>query len=165
MYCDAMRAGCNRAAAIACALACAPPPAMALLQSCTVAATTVNFATYNPQSATTDDAVGTVTVTCSVTLLGLLESWTIALSTGGSGTFANRQMSSAGHHLTYNLYTNATRTTVWGDGTAGTSVVSDSRLLSVGTNNYSYSVYGRVPIAQDRPPGTYVDGITVTLNY
>jgi spore coat protein U-like protein len=148
-----------------CAVVCAPRPALALLQSCTVAATTVSFGTYNPQSASPNDAVGTVTVTCTVILVGLLESWTIALSTGGSGTFANRQMSNGTHHLSYNLYTNSTRTTVWGDGTGGTSVVSDSRLLSIGTNSYSYSVYGGVPVAQDQTPGTYVDAITVTLNY
>src|SRR5690242_7758826 len=72
--------------------------------SCSVAATGVNFGVYNPLSGAPAAATGTVTVTCDV-LVGLLASWTVALNTGNSGSFAPRLLRSGGNHLTYNLYT------------------------------------------------------------
>jgi spore coat protein U-like protein len=67
--------------------------------------------------------------------------------------------------MQYNLYTNAGHTQVWGDATGGTVKISDSQLVLVGTSQYSYTAYGRIPALQDLPPGTYTDTITVTLNY
>jgi spore coat protein U-like protein len=147
-------------------LAALPRTALALLQSCTVAASPSPFGLYVPSNpAALSSSSGTITVTCSVTLVGLLEGWTILLSTGNSGTFAARQMSVAGRSLSYNLYTTAAHTQVWGDGTAGTGTISDLQLLTVGTNSYPYTVYGSVPALQDQPPGTYNDVIVVTVNY
>lgn len=139
--------------------------AWALLQSCNVSATAVNFGVYNPLSGTPDDATGTVSVSCDVILLGLLESWTITLSTGSSGSYASRKLHSGASVLTYNLYTNAARTTIWGDGTGGTSIVSDSQALVIGSNTSNYTAYGRVAAGQDQAAGTYTDVITVTLIY
>jgi spore coat protein U-like protein len=146
-------------------LACSTSPAYALLQSCSVSATAMSFGAYDPTSATPRDSTGTVTVTCTAILLGVSASWDILLSTGSSGSFSPRGLFSGGSSLRYNLYTNAGRTQVWGDGTAGTAKVSDSQLLLVGTNQYPYTTYGRIPALQDRAPGTYMDTITVTVNY
>ncbi len=55
----------------------ASQPALALLQSCTVSATTVMFNTYDPTNVNGRDGVGTITVTCSVLALGLFENWDI----------------------------------------------------------------------------------------
>jgi spore coat protein U-like protein len=137
----------------------------ALLQSCGVSATSVNFGTYNPLSATATQATGTVTVTCEVLLVGLFVSWTVTLSTGSSGTYSVRQLQSGAHTLSYNLYTNSARTSVWGDGTNGTSVASGNPFLIVGSNTVNYTVYGSVPAAQDRPAGNYTDTLTVTMIY
>jgi len=139
--------------------------AWALLQSCSVSATAVNFGVYNPLSGTATDATGTVSVTCGVTLIGLFASWTVKLSQGSSGSFATRQLTSGASTLSYNLYTNAARTSIWGDGTGGTAVISDTQLLIVGSNTNNYTAYGRVPAGQDRAAGTYNDTIIVTLVY
>lgn len=104
-------------------------------------------------------------MTCTAILVGVSASWDILLSTGSSGSFSPRRLFSGGNSLLYNLYTSAGRTQVWGDGTAGTAKVSDSQLLLVGTNQYSYTTYGRIPALQDRAPGAYMDTITVTVNY
>jgi len=146
-------------------LACSSSRAYALLQSCGVSATALSFGSYDPSSATARDGIGTVTVTCTVTLVGLLTSWDILLSTGSSGSFIPRRLFSGGNSMQYNLYINAGRTQVWGDATGVTAKVSDSRLTVVGTNQYSYTAYGRIPALQDLAPGTYTDTITVTLNY
>jgi spore coat protein U-like protein len=148
------------------ALFALPRTALALLQSCTVAASPAPFGFYVPSNPVAlSSSSGTITVTCSVTLLGLLEGWSILLSSGNSGSFGSRQMSLAGKSLTYNLYTTAAHTQVWGDGTAGTATVSDLQLLSIGTNSYPYTVYGSISALQDQPPGTYTDVIVVTVNY
>jgi spore coat protein U-like protein len=146
-------------------LACSSSRAYALLQSCSVSATALSFGTYDPSSATARDSTGTVTVTCTAKLLGLSASWDILLSTGSSGSFTPRHLFSGGNSLQYNLYINAGRTQVWGDATGGTAKVSDSQFLLVGTNQYSYTTYGRIPALQNLAPGTYTDTITVTVNY
>jgi spore coat protein U-like protein len=139
--------------------------AWALLQSCTVAATPVNFGLYDPLTPSANVATGAVSVTCTVTLLGLLESWTIALSTGNSSNFTTRQLLNGGSPLSYNLYTSAAYANVWGDGSGSTTLVSAHVLLSSGTTVTNYTVYGRIPAGQDSAAGTFMDTIVVTLNY
>lgn len=151
-------------AVVALALA-APNCAHAILEGCDVSATNLAFGVYDPLSAAARDSVGTVIVSCSVTLVGLLVSWDIQLSTGGSGSYASRRMTAGAQTLAYNIYTNPTRTVVWGDGTAGTGRVSETKLLAVGVTQSVYAAYGRIPAAQDRPPGTYTDSIVVTLTF
>jgi spore coat protein U-like protein len=143
----------------------ASPESFAILQSCNVASSSVAFGNYNPTSLTALDGTGTVTVSCSVILAGLLASWTISLSTGTSGTYSPRRMANGAAVLAYNLYTTAARTSVWGDGNGGTSVVSDSRTLIVGNNTTQYTMYGRIPTLQDVRAGAYSDTITVAIDY
>ncbi|MFL6602641.1 MAG: spore coat U domain-containing protein [Steroidobacteraceae bacterium] len=146
-------------------LVCSSARAYASLQSCGVSATAVAFGSYDPSSATARDSTGTITVTCTATLLGIGASWDIPLSTGGSGSFTPRRLFNGGNSMQYNLYINAARTQVWGDATGGTAKVSDSQFVLVGTSQYSYTTYGRIPALQNLGPGTYTDTITVTLNY
>ncbi len=58
-------------------------------------------------------------------------------------------MSNGGFHLSYQLYSNAARTTVWGNGTGGTVTVS-ARLVRQSTQNFT--VYGRIPALQGVKP-------------
>ncbi|MBD3828778.1 MAG: spore coat protein U domain-containing protein [Stenotrophomonas sp.] len=147
-------------------LACASPPAQALFASCTTSASGVAFGTYPPFSASPTDSTGTVTVTCTPLLAGLLVSYTIALSTGSSGNYASRSMSSGVSTLQYQLYTDSARSTVWGDGSAGTATISDSYLLDLLVpKTRNYTVYGRIPALQPASPGAYGDTIMVTVTY
>jgi spore coat protein U-like protein len=131
---------------------------------CTVSAIPVNFGLYNPLTATPNVATGTVTMTCTV-LLGLFESWTIALSPGNSNNFTTRKMLNGTSPLSYNLYTTAAYSNVWGDGSGSTAVISGNALLSIGTSVYPYTVYGRIPAGQDSAAGSFLDTIVVTLNF
>jgi spore coat protein U-like protein len=92
-------------------------------------------------------------------------SWTVALNSGSSGNYVARQMRSGTDFLSYNLYTSAARTSVWGDGTDGTTLVSAAPFLLVGSNTVDYTVYGRVPAGQDRAAGIYMDPNIVTVTY
>ena len=141
-----------------------PLQAMALLESCTVAAVPVAFGSYNPLSASPLSSTGTVTVTCTA-IISLAVSYTIKLSQGGAGSYAPRKMAFSSNNLNYNLYTSNSYGVVWGDGTGGTSFVSDSYALALLINVVNYSVYGSVPALQNIPAGAYSDLITVTVNY
>lgn len=131
--------------------------------SCSVSATAVSFGSYLPIA--TVDSTGTVSVTCSVLLLGLNVSYEIRLSTGNSGSFATRTMLSGGHTLNYNLYTDASRTSIFGDTTGGTFSITDSYNLSLFSRTLNYTVYGRIPSGQNPFVGTYQDTIIVSVIY
>jgi spore coat protein U-like protein len=130
--------------------------------ACTVSATPVSFGSYNVFNASPLDATGTITVNCT----GLLSvSYNIKLSTGLSGSYAPRKMANGANRLNYNLYTDATRLTVWGDGSAGTLSVSGNILLVLLGVDVNHTVYGRVPALQNVAVGSYSDNITVTLTF
>lgn len=121
---------------------------------CSVNAQSVNFGNYSPFSSQPTDSAGNIGVTCDV-----ITSYSIALSAGG-GTYTARVMTSAGHLLYYNLYSDIGRNIVWGDGIGGVS----STLSGSGTS-VNHPVYGRIPARQNAYVGSYGDTITVTLNF
>lgn len=148
---------------LACSALVFPVSAHAILANCTVAGTGIVFPNYVSPGGASATSTGTIGVTC--TGLGLLVSYTIQLS-AGSGSFANRALVFASTNvLNYNMYVDSTRLSIWGDGTSGTSTVSDSYLLSIGNNLRNYTVYGLVPGGQNKPAGTYTDHIIITLTF
>jgi len=81
----------------------------------------------------------------------------------GGGTFATRTLSSGGSTLDFNLYRDAAYSQVWGDGTGATFTVAGTGSGLLTSNNIT--VYGQIPISQDKPVGTYTSLITVTVSY
>ncbi|MGR9046029.1 MAG: Csu type fimbrial protein [Gammaproteobacteria bacterium] len=131
--------------------------------SCSVNTSGVSFGVYDVFSPVANDSAGNIHVSCSdLLLVGV--SYEILLSTGG-GSYASRSMASGIHTLGYNLYTDINRTTVWGDGSAGTAKVTGSFLLGIFSQNRDHPVYGRIPAQQNGYVGSYSDIITVTINY
>lgn len=129
-------------------------PVLAHAASCTVSAVSAAFGGYDVFQQQATETTGSVTVTCHSTT-----TYTISLS-AGSGTFAARVMKNGTQQLNYNLFTDAQRLTVWGDGTAGTSTVSAT------ATGGSYTVYGMIPALQKTVgAGSYSDTITVTVTY
>lgn len=134
--------------------------------SCSVSATPINFGNYNPVSGAAVTASGNVAVTCSALLVGLNVSYVIALNAGLNGNFTARLMKAGvSSFLPYNIYTTSAMTTVWGDGTGGSSTVSDAYLLSLLSVTRNYPTWGRIPGSQVAPLGNYSDTITVTVTY
>jgi len=129
-----------------------------LLPSCTISVTSVNFGNYNVFNGTAVDSTGTITYRCNATAVNI----TITLSKGQSSTYNPRTMTKGGETLDYNLYTNAGRTSIWGDGTSGTSVYSR---VNPPNNDVNVTIYGRVPAAQDVSAGSYSDTVSATINF
>lgn len=130
-------------------LTCAPSHA-----ACTVSTNGVNFGNYDGSEV---PGTGEITVAgCTAST-----SYTIALSPGSSNDFITRTMQNTidtSHTLSYNLYTSATYSNVWGNGT-NSSVVSGT-----GTGGI-YTVYGLIPKGQNPYVGSYSDPIVVTLTF
>lgn len=71
-------------------------------------------------------------------------------------------MLSGGSTLDYNLYIDAARSSIWGDGSSGTSHYSATLALPILN---TLTVYGRVPAAQDISAGSSSDTVVVTINF
>lgn len=157
------------AGALVCATAIATPVAIAatttttfqvtatVLSVCSVSATNLAFGNYDASLGTPVDGSSTVTVTCTPS-----ETYDVGLNagTGTGATVAVRRMTNGANTLDYSLYTNAGRTTVWGE-TIGTDT-------QAGTGNgagQALTVYGRIPTAQYVAAGAYTDTITATVTY
>jgi spore coat protein U-like protein len=76
-----------------------------------------------------------------------------------------------GETLGYNLYRDAARSLVWGDGTSGTTFPTGRFVFnppSFGNNQQAqFTVYGRIPANQNPAAGTYqtVSPVTVIVEY
>lgn len=127
--------------------------------SCTfTGVTNVSFGAYNVYAALpNNNGVGSLTINCNNQGSATKN---VTLSTGQSNSYASRIMSSGVNHLNYNLYTNSARTTVWGDGTGGSNIMTVSR-----NGSTTLSIYGTIPAGQDASVGSYTDSITITVTF
>jgi spore coat protein U-like protein len=120
---------------------------------CSLSAQGVNFGSYDVFNNVGLDSTGNIGVTCDIST-----AYSLSLSPGG-GPYASRSMADGPNLLNYNLYTDAARAVIWGDGTGGTGVVSGSGTTA------NHTVYGRISARQNVSLGSYSDSITVTVNF
>ena len=129
-----------------------------VINSCNITATPLNFGSTS-SLATQRVANSAVSVQCTNG-----DAYRIALDGGtSSSNVARRTMKGASSAATvsYQLYTTDSRSVIWGDGTAGTSVVS-----SVGSGLTAVvPVYGLVPVQSTPIPDTYTDTVTATVTF
>ncbi len=132
----------------------------ALAASCTVSTSGVAFGTYDTLGGQPGDSSGYVTVSCTGTS-GEVVNFTLSSATN------TRNLQGPRRALIYQLYVDASRTQVWGDGTAGTSTITAS--ITVGSNGsvqQNYYVYGRIAGGQSAAEaGSYLDTLLVNLNW
>lgn len=154
-----------RAAAVALALLASA--ACVRAQSCSVAAATVAFGTYDPFAGLPRDSTGSVGVNCAAHATALTLWYSVSLSAGGSGNVAARKLAAGADLMSYQLHTNSLHTTPWGDGSGGTSQVFGSLLLNLLLPvSSTHTVHGRIPAGQTGVgAGSYADAITVTVSY
>jgi spore coat protein U-like protein len=123
--------------------------------------TAVSFGSYEALNTIPLDQTGSLTFNCSLLALQTL---TIDLSKGNSGTYAFREMRKAGGGtLHYNLYLDATRTQIWGDATGGS--VHFGPYLPLLNQDHTVTIYGRIPAQQASPTGAYTDTVVATINF
>ena len=129
-------------------------------KNCIIDAPDLNLGTFDGTNNLAANSTISVRCTSGTTFF-------VDLSTG-AGTYANRTMSNGTDTLTYNLFTNAGFTTVWGDGTGTTGRGSGTGAGMAVGNAQSLIVYGRLLASANTGPvgaGTYTDTITATITY
>lgn len=139
-------------------LAIATPPAWS--QSCTVTTSALEFSTYDLLSALPTDAHGSVNVSCSSGTMYVIR---LDAGSGGTAAFSPRQLTGdvSADALNYNIYVDAARTQVFGDGTSGTVTVVG---LGSGATQI-HQAYGRIPARQKVGPGRYGDALAVSVDW
>jgi spore coat protein U-like protein len=139
-------------------------PIASATASCNISSISgVNFGNYNPLSFVVDNSAGSMTITCTNNIFAQAKAnpdVTIELSKGQSTTYSPRIMNNGTQLLHYNLYVDAGRTKIWGDGTGETSVVTEHDCGSA-----TVTVYGQISNGQNVKIGNYSDTITVTINF
>jgi spore coat protein U-like protein len=161
----------SAAVLVAIGLSLVPVGPVLAAADCSVTATGVAFGTYDPFAGSADDSTGTVTVTCTYTGPGGADkvNYTVSLSPGGSGSYAQRRLTVGSGLLGYNLFQDGARALVWGNGSTGTVLASGSLVVTPAgphrTRSQSHTIYARIPQLQDAEPGEYSDSIVVTLTF
>jgi spore coat protein U-like protein len=92
--------------------------------------------------------------------------YNVDLSRGASATYAARTMSNGTDTLTYNLYTDTTYATIWGDGTSSTARRAGTGAGFAATT--TLTVAGRLQASTNTGPvgaGTYTDTIVASIVY
>jgi len=131
--------------------------------NCTISTGNLAFGAYDSIGTNASaplDNTGSVTTTCTTG-----SAVTIRLSQGdnaealSSDAIPLRQMISGTDLLPYFLYSNAGRTTVWGND-------ASADVPDVGTGTTSLlTVYGRVPAGQNKPVGSYTDTVVAAVDF
>ena len=127
---------------------------------CNITTTPIGFGNYESSSVFALDATADVNVNCDASVPYLVR---LDAGENSAGTFSPRKMLLAGGSdaMNYNLYRNASRSEIWGDGTNGSFIQSGA-----GTGaGVQLPVYGRLFGAQNVGAGTYLDNITVTIEW
>ncbi len=131
--------------------------------SCSINTNPMTFGVYNgvdANASTTLDATTTVISSCTSGAAAM-----ITMNAGASAgsrsddTPVRRMTSEAGDYLIYQVYSDVSRETVWGD------TVSTGVALSGNGSPQILTVYGSIPSAQLLPEGDYRDQIIVTITY
>ena len=131
--------------------------------SCSIETTPMAFGAYDgvvANASTALDAMATVISSCTSGAAALITM--NAGNSAGSGSDdvpVRRMTSEAGDYLVYQVYSDVSRETVWGN-TDPTGVA----LTGTGVPQ-SLTVYGSIPSAQIVPEGDYSDQIYVTIIY
>jgi hypothetical protein len=82
---------------------------------------------------------------------------------GNAPSFTPHYMLKASEQLTYNLYLDAARTTIWGDNTGGSSHYGP--INPPNNTNVNLTIYGRITAGQDVSAGLHTDSIVGTVNF
>jgi spore coat protein U-like protein len=126
--------------------------------ACTISAASVNFGAYNVFNAAPLDSTGTVTCQCANNDRDVQ----VFLSAGQSGSYFPRTMGKGSESLPYNLFTDAARTSIWGDGSGGTVAYFNNRPR---TQVFVLTIYGRIYSGADVSSGSYSDSVVATINF
>lgn len=150
----------TRTCALLLAGLCGLTPASALAACEIRGVVGLSFLNYTSTSTQPLDTNGSITFQCTLVATPV----TIDLSQGSSNSYEPRRMQGpSSNTLAYNLYLDATRLSIWGNGLSGTSHYGPvTPPLDV---DITVPIYGRVPAQQSVVAGAYADTLVVTVTF
>lgn len=117
------------------------------------------FGNYDVYSALPVDTIGTVRIRCN----SFAKTVIVDLGDGNASNFTPRYMLKVAEHLTYNLFLDAARTTIWGNNTGGSSHYGP--VDPPNNTNVDLPIYGRITALQDVSAGAFIDTVVATVNF
>ena len=131
--------------------------------NCVTTISNVSFGNYN----TINNTTGTMGILVSCTRASnsaTTFTYTLKLSRGPGASYSTRSMSGTGDTLFYNLYLSPAYTSIWGDGSGGSSFYSGSLTVPANsTRSETITVYGLIPGGQNVLPGAYATATAINL--
>ena len=130
-----------------------------VVNNCSITTAALSFGPYDPvvsNVSTNLDGTGRVTLACTKGATA-----TVALGSGSNASSSTRRLSDGNaNYLSYELYQDSGRSTVWN---AGSGVLSPPPASSKTAREFT--VYGRIAANQDVPAGSYSDTVVATVNF
>jgi spore coat protein U-like protein len=126
---------------------------------CSIATTPLAFGAYDPVADNLViplDRTGTVIIRCTKGATA-----NIGLDLGDNPLAGTRRMTDGTNLLTYQIYSDANHTQVWGNAAPAWFTAPPAPSAAA----RSFFVYGRVFAAQDVPSGNYADIVEATVNF
>ena len=126
--------------------------------NCIVSTSPVAFGNVDVTTGSAVNGTGGISVTCTN---GTAWAADAAAGAGTGVSLTVRKMTAGANLLNYALYTESSRTTLWGDGVTG------SKISDTGTGSaQAKTIYGQVLASQvGAPAGSYADTVVVTVTY
>ena len=126
--------------------------------NCRISVSDLSFGVYDPlltNAQSSLDATAALTVSCTRGT-----SASVLVDGGSSGAGApSRQMTSGAQKLSYQIYSDSSRSTVWSPGSR-----LGINIRSAGSPG-RFEVYGRIPPGQVVLAGSYSDRVTATVEF
>lgn len=119
----------------------------------------VSFGGYDVFDPSHTDSAGSIAYRCTGVVPG--DTVRIDLSRGNALAYTPRELLNGAAKLFYNLFLDAARTAIWGDGNNGS--ISYGPVVPPDGVEVTVPLYGRIPANQDAEVGIYTDSITVTM--
>ena len=126
--------------------------------NCSISTADLAFGAYDPivtNASSPKDSTGTVSITCTT---GAVTN--VGLDTGANASGGTRRMKAGSSYITYEIYQDVGRTTVW-----GTGANKNDTGTAPNFNPRSFTAYGRITAGQDVPAGSYTDTVVATVNF
>ncbi|MDP2282530.1 MAG: spore coat U domain-containing protein [Pseudohongiella sp.] len=129
-------------------------------KTCTLTGASIAFGAYDSTVNSNVDAIGMVSLTCDGRFRAVL-SMDVGNGPGAAYSSGRVMTGSSGGVMKYNLYANASRTQVLGDGTGGSFTLGIDSV-----NSYTQPIWGRIQAGQYAVyAGVYSDLLVVTVTY
>jgi spore coat protein U-like protein len=152
---------CNLKASIAAGLFAAAGPVFGASSCSITSLPTLGFPNYDVFVAAPTVTSQIATIRCTGS--GSLPSFTVGIGQSAtSGSISGRQMGQTlgSGRLNYNIYKDGGYSSLWGDGTAGTTPL----VVTTAGLNTTVPIYGKIDPGQDAPVGNYSDTVVLSVN-